>query len=375
MKPVYLDYNATTPIDPEVAEVMKPYLVDFFGNPSSSHWYGVQAKKGIETARNQVAGLLGCKPDEIVFTSGGSESNNYAIKGTAFANRIKGNHIITSAIEHPAVTEVCRYLENEQFRVTYLPVDEWGLVDVVKLKAAITPQTILISLMHANNEVGTIQPISDISEVSRQNGIIMHTDAAQSVGKIPAGVSELGVDLLSVAGHKLYAPKGIGALFIRKGTGLEKLIHGAGHEHNKRAGTENVLGIVGLGKACEIAKRDLTENMAHMKSMRDRLHRGLQERVGEIRLNGHREKRLPNTLSVGFPNIEADKFLLNIKGVAASAGAACHADHASISHVLTAMNVPEKYAIGTIRFSTGKMTTPEEIDGALEIIEGSNLHF
>jgi len=196
MKPVYLDYNATTPIDPEVAEVMKPYLVDFFGNPSSSHWYGVQAKKGIETARNQVAGLLGCKPDEIVFTSGGSESNNYAIKGTAFANRIKGNHIITSAIEHPAVTEVCRYLENEQFRVTYLPVDEWGLVDVVKLKAAITPQTILISLMHANNEVGTIQPISDISEVARQNGIIMHTDAAQSVGKIPAGVSELGVDLL-----------------------------------------------------------------------------------------------------------------------------------------------------------------------------------
>ena len=375
MKPVYLDYNATTPIDPEVAEVMKPYLVDFFGNPSSSHWYGVQAKKGIETARNQVAGLLGCKPDEIVFTSGGSESNNYAIKGTAFANRIKGNHIITSAIEHPAVTEVCRYLENEQFRVTYLPVDEWGLVDVVKLKAAITPQTILISLMHANNEVGTIQPISDISEVSRQNGIIMHTDAAQSVGKIPAGVSELGVDLLSVAGHKLYAPKGIGALFIRKGTGLEKLIHGAGHEHNKRAGTENVLGIVGLGKACEIAKRDLTENMAHMKSMRERLHRGLQERVGEMRLNGHREKRLPNTLSVGFPNIEADKFLLNIKGVAASAGAACHADHASISHVLTAMNVPEKYAIGTIRFSTGKMTTPEEIDGALEIIEGSNLHF
>ena len=371
MKPVYLDYNATTPIDPEVAEVMKPYLVDFFGNPSSSHWYGVQAKKGIETARSQVADLLGCQPDEIIFTSGGSESNNYAIKGAAFANRIKGNHIITSAIEHPAVTEVCRYLENEQFRVTYLPVDEWGLVDMVKLKEAITPQTILISLMHANNEVGTIQPISDISEVARQNGIIIHTDAAQSVGKIPAGVNELGVDLLSVAGHKLYAPKGIGALFIRKGTGLEKLIHGAGHEHNKRAGTENVLGIVGLGKACEIAKRDLTENMAHMKSMRDRLHRGLQERVGEIRLNGHREKRLPNTLSVGFPNIQADKFLLNIKGVAASAGAACHSDHASISHVLTAMNVPEKYAIGTIRFSTGKMTTPEEIDGALEIIKGS----
>ena len=368
MKPVYLDYNATTPIDPEVAEFMKPYLVDFFGNPSSSHWYGIQAKKAIETARNQVADLLGCQPDEIIFTSGGSESNNYAIKGAAFANRMKGNHIITSAIEHPAVTEVCNYLETEKFRVTYLPVDEFGLVDMVKLQEAITPQTILISLMHANNEVGTIQPIADISALARQNGIIVHTDAAQSVGKIPVCVNELGIDLLSVAGHKLYAPKGIGALFIRKGTGLEKLIHGAGHEQNKRAGTENILGIVGLGKACEIAKRDLEENMAHVKSMRDRLYLGLEERAGEMRLNGHRENRLPNTLSVGFPNREADKLLSQLKGVAASAGAACHSGHARISHVLTAMHVPEEYALGTIRFSTGKMTTPEEIDRAIEVI-------
>ncbi len=368
MKPVYLDYNATTPIDPEVAEFMKPYLVDFFGNPSSSHWYGIQAKKAIETARNQVADLLGCQPDEIIFTSGGSESNNYAIKGAAFANRMKGNHIITSAIEHPAVTEVCNYLETEKFRVTYLPVDEFGLVDMVKLQEAITPQTILISLMHANNEVGTIQPIADISALARQNGIIVHTDAAQSVGKIPVCVNELGIDLLSVAGHKLYAPKGIGALFIRKGTGLEKLIHGAGHEQNKRAGTENILGIVGLGKACEIAKRDLEENMAHMQAMRERLYLGLKERAGEMRLNGHRKNRLPNTLSVGFPNREADKLLSQLKGVAASAGAACHSGHARISHVLTAMHVPEEYAIGTIRFSTGKMTTPEEIDRAIEII-------
>jgi len=368
MNPIYLDYNATTPIDHEVAEAMKPYLVEFFGNPSSSHWYGIQAKKAIDIARSQVADLLGCQPDEIIFTSGGSESNNYAIKGAAFANRTRGNHIITSAIEHPAVTEVCNYLEAKEFRVTYLPVDEFGLVDVVKLQEAITPQTILISLMHANNEVGTIQPISGISELARQNGIIIHTDAAQSVGKIPTRVNELGIDLLSVAGHKLYAPKGIGALFIRKGTNLEKLIHGAGHERDKRAGTENVLGIVGLGKACEIAKRDLKKNMAHMKSMRNSLHLGLQEIVGEIRLNGHMEKRLPNTLSVGFPNIEADKLLLKIKGVAASAGAACHSEHASISHVLTAMSVPEKYAIGTIRFSTGKMTTAIEIDRAIKII-------
>jgi cysteine desulfurase NifS len=368
MKPIYLDYNATTPIDHEVAEVIKPYLEEYFGNPSSSHWYGIQAKKAIEIARSQVADLLDCQSDEIIFTSGGSESNNYAIKGATFANRIKGNHIITSAIEHPAVTEVCKYLETESFRVTYLPVDEYGLVDIVKLQEAITPQTILISLMHANNEVGTIQPISDISELARQNRIIIHTDAAQSVGKIPTRVNELGIDLLSVAGHKLYAPKGIGALFIRKGTNLEKLIHGAGHERNKRAGTENVLGIAGLGKACEIAKHDLKKNMAHMQSMRNSLHLGLQETLGEIRLNGHREKRLPNTLSLGFPNIEADKLLLKIKGVAASAGAACHAEHATISHVLTAMNVPEEYAIGTIRFSTGKMTTWVEIDRAIEII-------
>jgi cysteine desulfurase len=368
MKPIYLDYNATTPIEHEVAEAIKPYLEEFFGNPSSSHEYGIITKKAIEIARNQVAYLLSCQPDEIVFTSGGSESNNYAIKGAFFTNQEKGSHIITSAIEHPAVTEVCKHLEAKGFRVTYLPVDKYGLMDVVKLQKTITPETILISVMHANNEVGTIQPISEISELAEKNEVIMHTDAAQSVGKIPVSVNDLGVDLLSVAGHKLYAPKGIGALFIRNGTRLEKLIHGAGHERNRRAGTENVLGIVGLGKACEIAKRDLEKDMAHMKSMRDRLYLGLKQLLGEIRLNGHMEKRLPNTLSVGFPNIEADKLLSTIKGVAASAGAACHADHAKISHVLTAMNVPKEYAIGTVRFSTGRMTTPDEIDRAIEII-------
>jgi selenium donor protein len=307
----------------------------------------------------------------VIFTSGGTESNNYAIKGSAFANRHKGNHIITSTIEHPAVIEVCKYLEANGFQVTYIPVDELGLVDVVEVEKAITPQTILITIMHANNEVGTIQPIPEISKLARQHGIIVHTDAAQSVGKIPTIVDELDVDLLSIAGHKLYAPKGIGALYVRHGTHLEKLIHGADHEQDRRAGTENVLEIVGLGKACEIAKRDLGENALHMKTLRDRLYNGLQKRLGEIKLNGHPEKRLPNTLSVSFVNIEANTILSEIEGVAASAGAACHSDSVDVSPVLTAMNVPLEYAMGTVRFSTGKMTTEDEIDRAIEIVTGA----
>lgn len=368
MKPIYLDYNATTPIDPEVAEAMKPYLNEHFGNPSSSHAYGAQTKKAVEKARQQVAELLNCDPDEVVFTSGGSEANNYAIKGIAFAHGHKGCHIITSTIEHPAVTEVCKYLETKGFQVTYLPVDEWGLVDIKALEKAITPQTILVTIMHANNEVGTIQPIAEITKVARQQGIIVHTDAAQSVDKIPTHVDELGVDLLSVAGHKLYAPKGIGALYIRRGIHLEKLIHGAGHEWNLRAGTENVLEIVGLGKACEIAQRDLQKNIMTMKKMRDRLYEGLKEKLGEIRLNGHPEKRLPNTLSVSFANLAANTLLSEMEGIAASAGAACHSDSVDVSAVLKAMKVPPEYAMGTIRFSTGKMTTEEEIDQAIELI-------
>jgi cysteine desulfurase len=368
MKPIYLDYNATTPIAPEVAEAMRPYLEEHFGNPSSTHWYGAQTKRAVEKARQQVAELLGCQPDEVIFTSGGSESNNYAIKGSALANRQQGNHIITSAIEHPAVIEVCKYLESDGFQVTYVPVDEYGLVDVAEVEKAITAQTILITIMHANNEVGTIEPIAEIAELARQHHIIMHTDAAQSVGKIPAKVDDLGVDLLSIAGHKLYAPKGIGALFVRHGTRLEKLIHGADHEQNRRAGTENVLEIVGLGKACEIARRDLVKNMDHMKTLRDRLHQGLTRELGEIKLNGHPERRLPNTLSVGFANIEANTLLDEIQGVAASAGAACHSDSVDLSPVLAAMKVPLPYAMGTIRFSTGRMTTEEEIDRAVEIV-------
>ncbi len=367
-KPIYLDYNATTPIDPEVSEVMLPYLKEHFGNPSSSHWYGIQTNKAVQTARKQVAEFLACHPDEVIFTSGGSESNNYAIKGSALANRNKGNHIITSKIEHPAVIEVCKYLENLGFEVTYLPVDEFGSVDAAHVREAITPRTILITIMHANNEVGTIQPVAEIAEIARSRGIIMHTDAAQSCGKIPTRATELGVDLLSLAGHKLYGPKGIGALYVRHGTRLEKLIHGADHEQNRRAGTENVLEIVGLGKACEIAKRDLERNASHMKSMRDRLQHGLEQRLNHIKLNGHPEKRLPNTLSLGFRGIEANSLLSEIEEVAASPGAACHTGKVDVSYVLEAMNVPMEYAMGTVRFSTGRKTTAEEIDRAINIV-------
>jgi cysteine desulfurase NifS len=368
MQPIYLDYNATTPIDPEVAEAMRPYLYEHFGNPSSSHWYGQQTKRAVEKARQQIAQLLGCHPDEVIFTSGGSEANNHAIKGVAFANRTRGNHIITSAIEHPAVIEVCKHLETKGFEVTYVPVDAHGLVALETVAQALRPQTILLTIMHANNEVGTIQPIADLARLAGQHGILVHTDAAQSVGKIPTSIAILGVDLLSIAGHKLYAPKGIGVLYRRRGLSLEKLMHGADHERGLRAGTENVLEIVGLGQACAVAQRDLAPNMAHMQQMRDRLEAGLTQRVQHVRINGHPERRLPNTLSVSFAHLEANRLLAAMEGVAASSGAACHADTVDVSAVLTAMHVPLAYAMGTLRFSVGKMTTQADIDQALEIV-------
>jgi len=371
MKPIYLDYNATTPIAPEVLEAMKPYLEDHFGNPSSSHWYGVRAQEAVERARGQVADLLNCGPEEIIFTSGGTESNNFAIKGAVLANRHKGNHIIISSVEHPAMTEVCRYLEANGFPLSYIPVDEMGVIHMTALEKTIMPETTLISVMHANNEVGTIQPIRQISELGGKHGIIVHTDAAQSVGKTKTDVTELGVDLLSIAGHKIYAPKGVGALYVREGIVLEKIMHGAGHEHNMRAGTENVASIVGLGKACEIAKRDLGKNCAHMKKMRDRLFDGLKEAISDIRLNGHPEKRIPNTLSVGFTKIDASRLLSELEEIAASGGSACHTGAATISDVLVAMQVPRQYAMGTLRLSTGRMTTEEEIDRAIGIISGT----
>jgi cysteine desulfurase NifS/selenium donor protein len=368
VEPIYLDYNATTPLDPAVAEAMRPYLDTHFGNPSSSHVYGVRTKQAVENARRQVAEMLRTQPDEIIFTSGGTESNNLAIRGVAEALRQKGNHIITSAVEHPAVSEVCRYLESHGFRITVVPVDETGRVDPAHVERAMTPATILVTVMHANNEVGTIQPIREIAEMAHRHGVLMHTDAAQSIGKIPANVDELGVDLLSVAGHKLYAPKGVGALYIRTGVKPEKLIFGADHERGWRAGTENVLEIVGLGRACELVSKHLDQRAEHMLKLRDRLHEGITARIRDVRLNGHPEQRLPNTLSLSFRGIEANAILSELTEVAASAGAACHADEVTMSPTLEAMKVPVEYAMGTIRFSTGALLTEAEVDRAIEAI-------
>ncbi len=368
---IYLDYNATTPIDPKVANTMKPFLYEYFGNPSSVHKYGISTKKAVEKARKQVSELINCNPWEIIFTSGGTESNNYAIKGIAHKNRYRGNHIITSQIEHPAVIEVCKYLEKNGFRVTYLPVDKYGLIDAHELEKEIRKETILISIMHANNEIGTIQPVGDIGEIAEKHNIIFHTDAAQSAGKVQIDVQRDKIGLLSVAGHKLYAPKGIGALYIREGIELEKLIHGADHERNLRAGTENVLEIAGLGKACEIAGKNLEANKKNMKFTRDLLEKKITQALDNIKINGHTEKRLPNTSSISFPGVEANILLneLSDSGIAASAGAACHTDSIDVSSVLSAIKLEEKYAMGTIRFSTGKFTTKEEIDEAVNIIK------
>jgi cysteine desulfurase len=368
-KPVYLDYNATTPHDPEVIEAMLPFLEEAFGNPSSSHYYGAKPRQAVIQAREQVASLLNCKPREIYFTSGGTEANNHAIIGVAEAFSKKGNHIITSRIEHPAVLEVCSYLQKNDFEITYLPVDESGMVNLADVAAAVTSRTLLITIMHANNEVGTIQPISEIAQIAKEHGIILHTDAAQSVGKIPAEVDQLGVDLLSIAGHKIYAPKGVGALFIREGIKLSNLMQGAGQESGVRPGTENVLEIVGLGKACEIAQRNLDGNRSHMQQMRDRLLEGIKKECAPIRLNGHPDQRLPNTLSISFRDLEANRILEEIGlEVAAAAGAACHSDKVEVSQVLKAMEVPLEWAKGTLRLTTGRMTTAADIDEAVQVI-------
>jgi cysteine desulfurase len=368
-RPIYLDYNATTPIDREVADAMLPYLYEQFGNPSSTHPYGVEAKRAVERARAQVAALIGAQPTEIVFTSGGSEANNTVIKGVTEAHRGRGRHVITCAVEHPAVLEPCEVLEAQGCRVTILPVDGYGRVDPADVEAAITPETILVTIMHANNEVGTVQPIAAIARIAHAHGALMHTDAAQSVGKLPVNVDDLGVDFLSIAGHKLYAPKGIGALYIRSGLQLPKFMHGATHEANRRAGTENVLEIAGLGQAAEVAGRDLERNVAHMQAMRDRLFAGLTRELDDLRRNGHPEQTLPNTLSVSFQGVEANTLLSEIgERVAASAGAACHADRIDVSAVLEAMGVPLDYAMGTVRFSVGRSTTGEEIDTAVEVV-------
>lgn len=379
MSLIYLDYNATAPIDPAVGLEMKPFLLESFGNPSSIHSYGIKAKQAIEHARHQVAAMIHAHPDEIVFTSGGTESNNYAIKGIALANIHKGNHIVVSSIEHPSVIEVCRYLETTGFEVTCLPVDADGCVHPETVEKSIKPTTILISVMHANNETGAIQPVSEIGQIARKHGIPFHTDASQSCGKIPIDVDDMQADLLTIAGHKCYAPKGVGALYIRRGIVLEKLIHGADHEQNLRAGTENVASIAGLGKAAELSRQFIRESGGMIQDeglsskpttrvLRDRLLAELLKELPEIKLNGPVDNRLPNTVNISFPGVEANLMLENMKDIAASAGAACHSGSVSASSVLKAMGVAERYAIGTIRFSLGRMTTSEDIDKAVPSI-------
>jgi cysteine desulfurase len=369
---IYLDFNASTPIAPEVAEAMKPFLSQHFGNPSSQHWAGIPAKEAVEHARQQVAELLECSPGEIVFTSGGSESNNHAIKGVFFTLREKGSHIITTQIEHPAVINPCRFLETLGAEVTFVPVDRYGKVDPQDIQKAITPKTILITVMHANNEVGTIQPIEEISKIARERGIVFHTDAAQSVGKIVTKVDDLRVDLLSIAGHKVYAPKGIGALYIRKGTPIEPLIHGASHESGRRAGTENVLLIVGLGKACEVAKTYLGDD--RICTMRDRFWKLLQDNFGEkVVLNGHPLHRLPNTLNVSFVGKAGGEILSRLDGVAASTGAACHSGSVELSPVLKAMGISPEVGMGAIRFSLGRTTTVQELERVVDLLKDSPL--
>lgn len=370
-QPVYLDYNATTPLTEEVKTAMHPFLEEHFGNPSSQHFYGRITRQAVETARRQVAGLIRASTSEIIFTSGGTESNNLAIIGAAHAVGEKKRHIITSAVEHPAVSEVCRFLQTQSFEITTLPVDQYGMVAPGDLQAAVRPDTLLVSVMHANNEVGTIQPIRELADLAHAAGALFHTDAAQSAGKIPVVVDKLGVDLLSLAGHKLYAPKGIGALYLRKNIPLQRVTFGAGQEGGLRPGTENVLEIVGLGAAAQSARRDLAANMAHYSTLRDRLEAGLIAAIGQenVRINGHPRERLPNTLSISFKGLRAYELLENISSdVAASAGAACHTGQERTTGVLAAMGTPVEWAQGTLRLSVGHMTTPSEIDRAIQAI-------
>ena len=367
MQRIYLDYNASTPIAPRVAEVMRRMMGEAFGNPSSSHWAGRPARAAVETARAQVATLLGCSPEEIIFTSGGSESNNLALKGLFFAKPQAHAHIITTRVEHPAIVEPCRFLERLGARVTWLPVDTSGRVDPEDLRRAITAETLLVSVMHANNEVGTIQPIAECAAIAREHGVPFHTDAAQSVGKIPTLVDDLGVDLLTLAGHKFYGPKGVGALYVRAGTALEPLIHGAAHESGRRAGTESALLAAALGEAATLAG-DLAPMQA-VKALRDRLRDALAAELGEqVVFHGHPERVLPNTLNLSFLGTTGADVLAGLDGVAASTGSACHSGRVELSPVLRAMGVSPEAGQGAVRFSLGRETTAGEVDAVLRLI-------
>ncbi len=370
MRRVYLDHNATTPTHPEVVKAILPYYKEVFGNASSVHQFGQQARKAIDEAREKIANFIGASPKEIVFTSGGTEADNFALKGVAYANEKKGKHIITSSMEHHAVLNPCKYLEKKGFKVTYLPVDKYGLVDPEEVRRAITKETILISIIHANNEVGTIEPVTEIGKIAKEIGIYFHTDAVQTVGKIPVNVNELNIDLLSLSGHKIYGPKGIGVLYIRKGTRIQPLIQGGHHEKNRRAGTENVPAIVGLGKTIEIAKATMEKESMRLTNLRNRLCSGIGEKIDYVRLNGHPGKRLPNTLNMSFEFVEGESMILNLdlKGIAVSTGSACTSGSLEPSHVLKAMRVDPAVAQGSIRFSLGKDNTEEDIDYVLEVL-------
>jgi len=368
---IYLDYNATTPTDPRVAEAMRPYLTGFFGNPSSGHLFGREAKASVEGARAQVAACLGCSADEVLFTSGGSESNNLALRGVVAVRG--GGHVVTSAIEHPAVLEVVLAMEMEGLiRLTVVGVDRFGRVDPDEVERALADDTVLVSLMLANNEVGTLQPVGEISELCRNRGVLVHTDAAQAIGKIPVDVGALGVDLLTVAGHKLYAPKGIGALYIRQGVEIEPLIRGAGHERRLRAGTENILEMVGLGAACALVRDEPPDEHPRLESLRDRLRQRLTDEIDGTTEHASGADRLPNTLSISLPGAHAGNLLDAIGDeVAVSAGAACHGLNIQVSHVLAAMGVGTEVALGTIRLSVGRFTTEAEVDEGAKIILGA----
>ena len=372
MDRIYMDNAATTAVSPEVLQAMLPYFTDIYGNPSSIHSTGRDARRAVDAARKQVAAAIGAQPTEIYFTAGGSESDNWAIKGTAFAKRAKGNHIITSQIEHHAVLHTCAWLEKQGFEVTYLPVDEFGRVRVEDVEKAITDKTILISIMAANNEIGTLQPITEIGKLAKSRGILFHTDAVQAMGAIPIDVNAMNIDMLSMSGHKFHGPKGIGVLYVRKGVHPDIFMHGGAQERGQRAGTENLAGIVGIGKAIELATQNLEANAARMSRLRDKLIDGILAEIPEVRLNGHRTERLPNNVNVSIRYIEGEAMLLrlDVAGIAGSSGSACTSGSLDPSHVLLAIGLPHEIAHGSLRLSLGTDTTEEQVDEVLRVLPG-----
>ena len=372
MRRIYLDHAATTPTHPEVVKAVVPYFTEAFGNPSSIYSYGQEAKGAVEEARTKVAELIGARSEEIVFTSGGTEADNSALKGVAYASGHKGNHIITTSTEHPAVLEVCKFLEKRGLKITYLPVDKYGLVDPDDVRKAINNKTILISVMHANNEVGTIEPVEEIGEIAKEAGICFHSDAVQTVGHIPVNVDKLKVDLLAISGHKFYGPKGVGALYVRKGAKLISLMHGGEQEKRRRAGTENVPAIVGLGKAVELAGQEMGKEVERLAGLRDKLIRGLGEKIDHIHLNGHPKRRLPNNVNVSVDFVEGESMLLNldVEGICASTGSACSSASLEPSHVLLALGLSPEQAHGSLRFTLGRENSEADVERVLEVLPG-----